>query len=265
MPWEPTPLEDGDTANAASINSRLQGAQTWLRDVTRTGVRRGAFNHFHAPIMFPGPNFTPYTARGDHGQHDYEYVTFTTSLEYNAYGQDGGSDAAGNIGSGDRALIGHESQTGAYNGPEALIELDDDGLRVGMANGDRCGAILCMFNCQIVRMISNDITPNTDLQSVFCLQFQLNGAGTWYTIDDTESFESYADHIIDPGSGEDCDLDVPIATLITKELVDAVGDSSTDYVTGVRAMVTLHSPIAGDSITLERWNLSVIPLHAQDP
>src|SRR5687768_6285136 len=195
MPWEPDLIEDGEAATAARINGVFTDASDYVNDLDRAGLRRHCFNHYHAYQVITEVPADDLTFEGDSGYHVYTIATFGASLTYAAFGQDGGSSSGADIGSGDRVIVGHPSETGSYSGSGCVINLNSGtGYKVGMANGERCGAILCMFNCEIVKATRGDAT---DFEIMFCLQYRLNGAGTWFTIGESERFVSYTDHVLD--------------------------------------------------------------------
>lgn len=267
MAWEPDYLEDGDDATAASVNTPLTAAQGWLGAITAPGLRRGAFNRYHAGCLLT-PNSAGYTVKSDlSGVMTYTRVVFGASINYAAFGTDGGSATGGTLGTGDRAIVGHPSNTGGYTGPTANITFPGLGIKVGVTNGSMCAGILLMFNAEIVNADIN-FGPSpipVEASVVFCLQYKLSSSATWFTLDRSERFMNVFDHVTGSGSMTEVqDLDTPITSFLSETIVEADGTASTDYVTGVRAMVTSFSFFAGSSFTLNRFRLTAIPMLAQD-
>lgn len=279
MAWNPDYIEDGDAATAASVNSRLQDAVTWLSDITSSGLRRGAFNHFHAGCLLQ-PNSAGYTVYNNEDGNliTYTHTVFTNSIHYSSHGAANGSSTGGDLGTGDRAIVGHPSNTSGYTGDTAQIDFPGSGIHVGMSNGDRCAAILLMFNCNVyIAEPDNGVPSPTELFAavVFCIQYRLKNAGNWVTIQRTERFVSVEDHkSVSDGSQptEEINFDVPITTLLTETIVNAtpgiVGNASTNPVTNIRAMVTTYQFNAGggttSEVTITNFRLTALPLLAED-
>lgn len=262
MPWEPDYIEDGEAASAASVNDRFDDAKAWIDELGRTSTRRGAFNHYHAWSPLTELDPAALTLVADDGEHTYDVATFGASLTYTTYGADGGADDVPSIGSGDRTLVGHPSQTGAGTPPECVITFTEP-YKVGMAEGDRVGGILLVLNMQVLKFDRNDASP---LSVMFCFQYLLDSGATWYTIDVSERILSHGDHVLDSTDADEIvDFDVPIATVLTKEVVDEHGDHNADSVEAVRVMLSLVGPNPSSSVTLERFTFSALPLHAEDP
>ena len=264
MPWEPDFIEDGSVGSAASVNDPLEAAQVWINDLEREGIANGAFNYLQAYQVLTETKSTGFTKTGDDGLHTYNFGTFGASITYGGYGLDGGSSVAG-VYTGDRTVVGHPDQSGPYGQGKAEITFDGSGLKVGMENGERCAGILVLFNC-VVQVYTVADYAVSDPVIMFCIQYKLSGDATWRTIDESEAHASLHDHrIIDSTATELIGLDIPIATLITEATVDEHGDPATQRVTGVRAMFSLGGAIAGHSVSMGRFRLSALPLHASRP
>lgn len=256
MAWAPNYLEDGDDATAASLNGKLTGAQATLENIEKDSLHRGAFGPHHAATTIITGGF-PSAVYGDDGLHVYPRSVFGASINYATFGANGGSSSGADLGTGDRLIVGHPSQTGPYGGTTALVSFGGLGIRVGMNNGSHCAGILVDFNCEI-QSADTDQSPVNDYSAVmFCIQFRLNSAGTWYTIDLSERFMSINDHVREDLALENMDLDCPITTLIRPATLTGVGeDPATDYVTDIRAMMSLVDCGANSEVTLNRWRLS---------
>ena len=262
MGWSPDYIEDGEDADAASMTDRFDDAKAWIDDIERDGIARGAFNHFQAHMVLTEEKQTGFTKAVDGGLHNYARAVFGTSFQYNAYGDDGGTMTSGSF-TGDRIIVGHPDGTGIGTavGNQAVLFIADGGLLVGMDNGDRCGGILVLFNVEVFDYTFGDSAGAVDI--MFCVQYKLDSSATWFTVDESESFMSVNDHKIDPlDAGEDIEIDVPIVTLITEATVDENGNPATDKVQAIRVMFSVVNSQAGDVLTLSRWNLSVLPMHA---
>jgi len=248
MAWSPDYIDDGDDATAASVNSKFTTAQTWLEDIGSGGLRRGALNHHHAgQLLVNGSGSTIY---GDHGTHTYDGSVIGAPLQYNSFGENG---------SVDRTLVGSPV---AYAGPDAQITFSPN-IFVGQANGDHCAAIMVLFNCEVKSSTSGLASPDRNSAVVFCIQFQLDGAGTWWTLERTERFVSMEDLKFEGGANEHLDFDVPIVTMITAADVDHFADSSTDRVSGVRAMVTTSNCDTDTIVILNRFRLTAFGVNAE--
>lgn len=263
--WDFDLIVDGDAASAGSVNTPFGDAQSAINDLTQTSTKVGCFNFRQAGTIATNPPGPLAIEGDDSGTHTYTFANFGTDIVYASYGNDTGSEAAPVVGGGtDRVIVGHTSAGGAYSGPTA--KLTWTGVKIGMANGDNVAALLVMFNVEIR---AADFGQADALDAVFSIQYQLNGT-TWYTIDESERFVSLDDRVLDLGTADetDVDFDVPIRTLITKEVVDENGNPAVDMVTGVRAMLSLYASggtYTGTGIELERWNLTVLPMHALEP
>lgn len=266
MPWSPDYLEDGSSADASSVNTPLAGAQTWLQDITADGLRRGTFNRYHAGCLLT-PNGAGYTVKSTSGVCTYTRAVFGASIDYAAYGTDGGSATGGDLGAGDRSILGHPSNTSGYAGPSALITFPGSGIKVGVTNGSMCAGILLMLNAEIVNADINFGPSPIPVEAgiMCCFQYKLSGSATWYTLDRSERFMNVYDHVTGSGSmTEVMDLDIPITSFLSEAVVEADGTASTDYVQQVRAMVSSFSFFAGSEFTINRWRLTAVPLLAQD-
>lgn len=268
MTWNPTPLEDGDAATAASINDRLTGARDWINDLDGNAIRRGAFNRYHAGKLLPSATIAQLTASGDHGYMVYDRATFGVSMNYTALGTNDGTETAASY-TGDRAIIGHPDAAAAgspYSGGLAKLTMPLGGYRIGMDAGDRVCGILCRSNVQVRKMVRG--AAGTNMEVMVCWQFRLNSAGTWWTIPETESFVSFTDHVIsDTSAIELMDIDIPIANVLYPITVSAIaGGSSTDRVSHFRMMCSMVNSVAAgpaSQLWIHRWNMSAIPFHAK--
>lgn len=239
MAWAPDFLEDGDTASAASINSRLLGAQSELNTIGRDNIRRGAINFDMAPRPSP---FGPYTiGGGDDGEHTYPRSTFGASLDYTTFGADGGSRLTG-VYTGDRILVGHPDHGGASATPEAVLTLNGGtGIRLGFGSGDLCTGLLVLFNANVKRVGFSAPAP-AGLEVMFCIQYKSSGSATWFTVPSSERFVSRSDHVVDATSTtERMDIDVPIVCWLDDDNLDGDGlNPATMPVTHVAALSLIH-------------------------
>lgn len=258
MAYEVDPLEDGDDLTAASVTDALGAAKTWVDALTPAqSMRRGAVNHVQTGKLFPTGG-DALTAKNDDELQNYTFATFGASIAYNAYGADGGSDLGANLGSGDRAIIGHPSCPG-YTGEDAQLTLNGGtGWLIGETRADRVTGVLVLLNVDVDGVVQNAAAR----EIMVCIQYKLSSSATWWTIEESESFISHTDHVDDPTSTEDLSYDIPIATLIDDVVVDENGTPATDRLVGIRAMVSCRTAVAGVSFTLQRWNLTAIPIFA---
>jgi hypothetical protein len=272
MAWEPDFVEDGATATAAYLNNLFGRAQSWINNVNRAGIRRGAFNHHHAPTIGPLSAVGTYTTYADlpaHGIHTYDrtLATFGVCTTYTGaggtYGTNGVSETNATIGTNNRAIVGHPNATGGYTGGTAKLTMPGSGFLLGMARGDRCAGILIEFNVD-VRSFTSDAASTP--WAMFALHYEINGGGGWKTIDQSEMGLSLHDHVpVLPDS--DVDLDVPLTAFLSAATLSANGDNpAVDRVTAICASLSLWdaaSVAPEPSITLASWNLTALPLHAQ--
>lgn len=268
MPWNPDMPEDGDPATAASLNTLFDSSQTWLGSITRAGLRRGTFNRFHAASVIN--NSFGLSVFGEGIIQQYDFATFGNSVDLISWGHDGGSGDAGDIGTADRAVVGHES-CGISPAPSpAVITFAGSGFHIGMDNGDRVAFVLVMFNCEVLDEDSKVFPFDPSVALSFSIQYEMNASGTWNTIARSERWVSLTDHISDPNSeGEVLYYDVPISVAIGTALVAADGfNNAVDKITAVRAMVTAYrfnnAPGSGAYFNLGNFRLTAIPIMAED-
>lgn len=259
MAWAPDYLDDGDPANAGSVNDPLADGVAWVNGMGRAAFTRGAINYVQAAQPLSEYKTTGFTKEGDSGRHNYSRSVFGASLNYSAFGTDGGSDSSG-VYTGDRTIVGHPDATGAYSDGLAQLSMQAGGVRVDMGGDDRCIGILVLFNVNVVRFFFPDAV---DFEAMFCIQYKTLGDATWRTVSVSERFISLKDHVIEPDGVELVDIDVPIATLITKDTITSKGGTTaSDPIMGIRAMMSLKDSVSGAFITLDRWNLTALALHA---
>lgn len=262
--WNPSPIDDGDDASAASVNNRLSGARDWINDLTAASLRRGCFNPDQAASMLAQTSSFTATS-GNQGSCLYTTATFGDSITWNSYGFDGGAETAPEVGTEDRSIIGHPTAAaaGTYTGGVCKVTMPGSGYRVGYTNGSRVTGILCRLNCEVRRIIRG--AAGTGIQAMVCVQYQVDGAGTWWTVPESESFVTSDDHMLDSTSTtEKIRIDVPIATLILPSTLTADGlTPGTNRVTGVRGMVSLVNGAADSQLEIHEWVLSAAPIRGK--
>lgn len=267
MAWEPDFYDDGDAADAGGLNARLNDLRVWVNDLTRAGLRRGTFNRFHAAQVLKASVNPLSKAYSGNVDMVYNTTTFNPSMTFAAAGANGGSDTAG-VFVGDRSVVGHPSCPG-YLGGKCELTFDGAGYRLGMTNGDRVAAILLMFNVQTLFINEGAPAPAPPpgqvLRVFFCLQFKSNAAADWRTIDRTERYYGHDAHAISRAAAtEKLDFDTSIGCLLVPQDMTDEGFANTNFVTGVRAMVSLVDHGTDAVLTLRRFNLSAWPLHAKE-
>lgn len=265
MPWEPIVVNDGDAYDANSINSRLNGAVSWLNAMGGGGLRRGAFGHKHGWKSIR-PSLAPLTVGYDGPDSIvYDRATFGNSMLYTTPGAPGGAATPADLTPpvGDRSIVGHPSCAG-YGGPTAQIDFDSPGYEIGLVGPDLVGFILVLFNCQIVR-VAEGTSPTDTVRIMNCIQFTLqNAPSTWNTKLASERFVSHSDHVLDRTNGlEEMQWDQSVMTVIKRSTVDAITDP-TVRVQKIRAMISSQNIGTGSSFTIRRWNLTALPLHAKE-
>lgn len=273
MSWSPNYVEDGDHLTAVRIDGLFTDAQTWLTGgVTALGLQRGTFNYHHATSVLT-PNGEGYTVVNteDSNIMDYTWATFGASIQWATFGQNGGSGDSGDLGSGDRAIVGHES-TG-YSGDKAQIDFPAGGFHVGVDNGDMVAAILLLFNGEISQAAPGwgaFSATHPEAAIVFSIQYQADGSGTWHTIKRSERFASVYDHASvsdETADAEEIDYDVPIISMLTEAQINAdLGDASAHKISSIRAMVTSYDfqGVQEMAFVIRNFRLTALPLLMKD-
>lgn len=250
MPWTPDYLEDGDPVTASDVNARLLDAQTALNNIDRSNIRRGAFNF---DMVARPSTYGPYVLANESPDHRYTDTIYGAQIDYTTFGADNLTD---------RVVVGDALHGGTSTTPEATLDINGS---TGVLLGDplfRVDAILVMFNVNVQRFVRNGVA---DLAAMFCIQYKSSGSVNWFTLPHSERFVSLDDHILDTASvTEAIDIDVPIATLITPDILTAAGlNVATHTVTDVRACVSILNSAAGVELRLDRWYLSAMPINAE--
>lgn len=267
MAWELDYWSDGTILTGTNMTDVFNSARLWIDSTEADGWRKGMFNHHQAAETMRVPGSV--CIGGDESSHTYDEATFGASLQYAAYGQDGGTDVNGNIGSGDRTIIGHPSATG-YTGGKALLSwTGSSAFRVGMTNETdqtkNVSAVEVLFNCEI-RDVSNPTPAESDVQVMFCIQYKHTGSTTWWTLDESERFYSIDNTRISTAT-DGLWIDASIRVLIDADIIDEHGIPGTDELEGIRVMVSKYSSASTTgnvSIELGSWNLTAIPWRAKD-
>lgn len=260
MSWAWTPAQDGDVFDAVYLNGLFSTAKTWLDDIEASGIREGSFNRHHCGDIMRDAILL----EGDESAtHVYNQSVFGASIVYSSYGADGGTTTAGDLGSGDRIVVGHPSATGGYTGAKAEYNWLAPGRRVGMANGstsDNCNSIVLQGN---VALVDIDPASAADLEFMLCFQYQNSSDGTWRTIDHSERFWRFDDKII---GSENVGLDCAVDAVLTPDIFDEHGAQATDYVQGVRMMASLYATGTTTNIefTLNSWSMLILRPYASD-
>jgi hypothetical protein len=249
MPWSPDYLEDGEPVNASDINARLLDAQVALNGIDRSNVRRGAFNW----DMVPRPStYGPYGIGNESPDHRYTDTIYGAQIAYATFGANNTTD---------RVVVGDALHGGTSSTPEATLDINGStGVLLGEAVF-RVSAILVMFNVNVQRFVRNGVS---NLAAMFCIQYKSSGSATWFTLPHSERFVSHDDHMQTPTAVEAIDIDVPIAALITPDILTGDGlNVPTHTVTDVRACVSILNSAAGVEVRLDRWYLSATPINAE--
>lgn len=250
MPWSPDYLEDGTPLTATDLNARLLDAQTALNDIDRSNIRRGAFNF---DMVGEPSTYGPYATGNESPDHRYTFTIYGAQIDYTTFGANNTTD---------RVVIGDSSHGGSSTTPEATLDINGS---TGVLLGEdtfRVDCVLVMANVNILSFIRNGVA---DLAAMVCVQYKSSGSATWFTLPHTERFVSLDDHAIDPtDNNEDVDIDIPIATLITPDILTVDGlNVATHTLTDVRLCISLLNAAAGTEVRLDRWYLSAIPLNAE--
>lgn len=257
MPFEPDFISDGDAASALSVNATFNDAKAWIDALDLGSTRRGAFNHRHAgrTIRSSGPITAEW--RPAVGSKIYSRALFTSSLQYTGWNNNQATDTALNNPTGDRVVIGHPSAGGAGAVEPASIVFT--GYRLG-PNRDLVGCVWVLANVHVESMFQGN---GSDMEVMVCIQFQVNGTN-WRTLTTSERFLSHKDHTLEQ-AGERTFFDIPISALVTPDDLDEIGgiDPAVDEVTGIRLCLSLRGSGSTSIVTIERWNMSVLPLFCE--
>lgn len=250
-----TYFDDGTQISAASINAAFEAVRNAINDLTVASLLPGTFNENHVDsIVSAGGATFPLQVEGDDGLHTYTRSVFGTSIVYSAYGANGGTETASSY-TGDRLIIGHPDHGGAYSGPLCKISLST-GIKL---DGSSTGYAHCMLVSLDVEIA--DFAHEQCEVAMFCVQALVGG--TWYTVTNSERFITFIDKII-PSGTEDYEYPVSIRALITPgTLTDDFGVAADATIDGIRGMLSLVNPVNSDVLTLNRWNLSILPLWAK--
>lgn len=257
MPFEPDFVNDGDAANALSVNATFNDAKAWIDALDVGSSRRGAFNHRHAAGLIREQG-APLTAQWVPavGSKVYSRAIFGASIQYASWNNNLATAETATIGAGDRVMIGHEDAGGA--GTDVPARLTFTGVRLGPAR-DNVGCILVLANVHVESVF---VGNGVDMEVMVCIQFQIDGGALWQTLETSERFLSHSDHTLSQ-TGEHTFFDIPIAALITEADVDEVFDPAVNKVTGVRLCLSLVGSGTTSLVTIERWNMSVLPLFCE--
>jgi hypothetical protein len=249
-----------DRGLASTMQTPLTEGQTWINDIETDGIKRGCFNHHQAGDAIRGASTGDDEWDGSN-VHTYNVSTFS---EYNAYGDDGGAGSGDTASDGDRWVVGHPSETtGLYTGPAAEVTFSP-AFQVGIDNEPdatkNCGGVLLFADGEIITI---DRNSDTDVHVMFCFQILISSSSTWFTIDKTEKFYSFAHNTI---GTENVDLPFQLSTLVTPDTIDTFGTASTDDLEGARLMMSIKRTGANNpSVTLERFKFTWAPIFGRDP
>lgn len=253
--WEDVFFDDGKSAESATMDDRFTEAKSWIDALTGNSSRRGAFNPAHAASPLDGKHgFAEYSVYGDDGVHRYTMAVFGANITYAGYGTDGGLPGS----STGWVVVGHPSHTLTYAGDAAHINYSTP---VDVTTDEDVQAILVLANIEVHDADSDtDPADAASLEVAFCIQIKYNG--TWRTVDTSERVIRIADLRIDRTSDEKVSFDVPLATLITREVIDLKGSYGSG-ITDIRAVHSFISPAAAQRVDLLRFNLSALPLRCK--
>jgi len=258
MAWNPDFFSDGQQANLL-LNTTLTNARTYVNDLDRLALRRGAFNVDMTPSIIPsGGNLVVNHSPAGANLHSYLAGTFLGSYNYTTYGADGGSTNGGDLGTGDRFLLGHPSQAGAAAAPACSITFPASGYK--LANNSNSGVQGILLNANIE--IADVQDANANIRVMFCFQFKIDTSATWWTIRVSERFVSRDDHKISAtDTNEYMWYDVPLASLLTASVLQAESgaDPTAVFVTGARVMLSVVNANAVSGVFLNRFRFSALP------
>lgn len=263
--WTFDPFEDGQYLTASELETgRFNSARLWIDSTDPDGWSKGMFNHRQAanPIRVPG---TFMVRTDESGEHVYDETTFGTSIQYAGYGSNGGTMTTASY-TGDRVIIGHPDQTGAYTGPMAHIDFSASPFKLGMNNEiDQSINASCIQVDLNVEIVDIDPASETNVQVMVCIQYLRSGSSTWWTIEESERFLSNDNRRIAAGV-DSIFYDVPITCLITPAVIDRDGDSTLHDIQEIRAMISKYSSGGTGNvvITLGQWNMTAMVFRAKD-
>lgn len=256
MGWELDLFEDGEAVTADGVNTRFTDAQDAVNNLDGNSSRRGTFNRDHAASILGGLyGASSFTLVGDDGLSLYPQSTFGNALDYAGYGNDTGTMTAPITGSPRWTCIGHPSQTGPYGGPLAYFDFSS-----GFTVSSSLRALI-LLNVEFY-----DVAPRTDdMEIALCIQVLRGSPPSWQTLFWTERFVSVTDHYINTAnSSEKLEIDASIRTMLTTsnlaDLPAVLGNGN--LITGVRAMVSLVDPSGSNTLQINRWNMTVLPIRS---
>jgi hypothetical protein len=228
MAYEFTYLEELTTLT--EFGAEQVRAATDLSTVNIADLPDGAFNifHFDDPIV----NGLEVTERNAVSIHQY-----TGNVDTCLYATFGADSLA------DRAVVG-QPVVGATTPTDIITAWDPTGSH-------KCALLL--FNVEVLRVQEMN---EDDAAIMFC--FQVEQGGTWRTISTSERFYSVRDHVL-PNISSDLDADCGLITLVDSATLPAAG-----IVTGVRACVSLYTAAVNARVYLNRWNISFLPMLAEE-
>lgn len=257
--WNPEFPHDGETPGAISLNLIFSEARDFINDIDRNALRRGALNIDLAPPIFLGDHPVSVWHDGDaSGALVYDRATFGNSVVYTTHGANGGSDSVPTLGSGDRSIIGHPSSN-AFAAPACQVNINNGAGALLDNNGtDRVQAILIFMNVEVKNIRNDAGSPGV----MTCIQFRVNGAGTWYTIGKTEHIANRNSHkIVENSAIEGMWYDLPTVTLLYAHNLTEKGlDPTTDLVSNIRGMTSINNPAAASILEINRYRLTAIPI-----
>ena len=231
MPYEYTYLEDRDLL--AQFEQEQEDAALALSSVRAADLPDGAFNAFQIEdIVVDGRS-----AEESHAGGTHTYDATADTCAYTTYGLDGLTD---------RAVVGAPA-TGSYSGPSSQLTVSWN-----PTGTQACALVLA--NIEIKRAV--ELGTDDDEAVMFCVQ--VRQGGSWLTVEESERFFSFKDHYL-VAQPSDLDSDFPIFTLLD----EASLPGGAAAVTGVRLCIAIKSTSSSCEVTLDRWNMSFIPLLAE--
>lgn len=243
-----TPYEPGDSV--AGLDTVIQSVETSLNDLPAEAMADRCLGRQHFSTSaglidnVKGGAISQYSLSHYGSTHDY--VAGTETIDYNAYGDDGTTD---------RNVVGDTTDAG-YTGGTAQIT----GLGIAPAIGSTRDHRPVLWVKGNVQVRNADAAIEQVMVAVQIQDDPTVGSTVWRTVDRTERFVSIADHKI---SSEVINIDVPIKAIITVGDLAAVANT----LDGVRLVVAGYAAgglTGGDTLTLNRWNFTAVPLRWQE-
>lgn len=235
-----TPLLEGDTINAASLNTPFSSVASEVNDLDPPSIQKESLHAVHLPSMI---SRSGYTSIGVGGAFSYSSVI-------NPY-------------------PGYDSELGwgiVQDGAGNLLQVTF--VSLDLSDADNRG-VLVLANVHVIQLQGTagglSVTDIESCYAAFAIQVR-DGTGAWFTVAKTERYTNA--EVEDPTAGPPGvqvveRKNVPIRTFVTQAVINAAGGNN--LIQGVRVVVSLaeRSVAATDvTVTIEEGDLTILGLQA---